>query len=204
MSISPASGESGGGEGVDGSCNLSHVDLDTDLTKCSPKLRRLLEDTTFFEPKANTQVWTSRLSYTLAAVGSAVGLGNIWRFPYLCYRNGGATFLIPYFISLFGLGIPLFALEFTLGQGTGKSALGANLALDRRTGGLGILTLLSTSGIVIYYCVILAWCLHYLVAIIGAMDSPLGLPWASGQVIILLGKSTLHTVVPSDLHNIVV
>jgi len=100
-------------------------DLSMDVSLCSAKLKTLIEDKTYFEPKADTQLWTSRLSYTLAAVGSAVGLGNIWRFPYLCYRNGGATFLIPYFISLFALGIPLFALEFTLGQGTGKGALGA-------------------------------------------------------------------------------
>jgi hypothetical protein len=158
------------------------VDIEVDVTMCSEKLRVLIEDKSFFEPKAATQLWTSRLSYTLAAVGSAVGLGNIWRFPYLCYRNGGATFLIPYFISLFGLGIPLFALEFTLGQGTGKSALGANLALDRRVGGVGLLTFISTSGIVIYYCVILAWCTHYLVSFLGAMASPQGLPFAPGQV----------------------
>jgi hypothetical protein len=100
--------------------DFSSVHLDVDVAMSSPKLKTLIEDRSFFEPKANTQVWTSQLSYTLAAVGSAVGLGNIWRFPYLCYRNGGATFLIPYFISLLGLGIPLFALEFTLGQGTGK------------------------------------------------------------------------------------
>lgn len=170
------------GTGSGGMRDFSTVDVELDVTMCSDKLRELIEDKSFFEPKAATQLWTSRLSYTLAAVGSAVGLGNIWRFPYLCYRNGGATFLIPYFISLFGLGIPLFALEFTLGQGTGKSALGANLALDRRVGGLGLLTFISTSGIVIYYCVILAWCTHYLVSFLGAMATPQGLPFAPGQV----------------------
>ena len=83
---------------------------DFDLTLCSPQLRKLIEDQSFFEPKPDTQMWTSRISYLFAAVGSAVGVGNIWRFPFLCYRNGGATFLIPYLISLFGLAIPLFAL----------------------------------------------------------------------------------------------
>jgi hypothetical protein len=179
-------GEAGAGRGS------PPVDLDIDVTMCSAKVGRLIKDRSYFEPKADTQVWTSRLSYTLAAVGSAVGLGNIWRFPYLCYRNGGATFLIPYFISLFGLGIPLFALEFTLGQGTGKSALGANLTLDRRVGGLGILTFLSTSGIVIYYCVILAWCMKYLLAIVGSFGSPLGLPWAAGQAASFYQGAVLH------------
>jgi len=180
-STEPPPGEAGAGSG--GMRDFSTVDVELDVTMCSKKLRELIEDESFFEPKAATQLWTSRLSYTLAAVGSAVGLGNIWRFPYLCYRNGGATFLIPYFISLFGLGIPLFALEFTLGQGTGKSALGANLALDRRAGGLGLLTFISTSGIVIYYCVILAWCTHYLVSFLGAMTTPQGLPFSPGQVL---------------------
>lgn len=158
----------------------AETDLGFDVNLCSAKVRALIEDKSFFEPKADTQVWTSRLSYLLATVGSAVGLGNIWRFPYLCYRNGGATFLIPYFISLVCLGIPLFALEFTLGQGTGKGALGAFLSLDRRCGGIGVLTMLSSSGIVIYYCVILAWCLNYLISILGSLGSPLGLPWAAG------------------------
>ena len=168
------------------------VDLDLDVTMCSAKVGKLIKDRSFFEPKADTQVWTSRLSYTLAAVGSAVGLGNIWRFPYLCYRNGGATFLIPYFISLFGLGIPLFALEFTLGQGTGKGALGAFMSLDRRAGGLGVLTFLSTSGIVVYYCVILAWCMKYFLSVLGSLSSPLGLPWATGQAATFYQEEVLH------------
>jgi SNF family Na+-dependent transporter len=179
-------GEAGAGRGV------PPVDLDFDETMCSAKVGKLIKDRSFFEPKADTQVWTSRLSYTLAAVGSAVGLGNIWRFPYLCYRNGGATFLIPYFISLFGLGIPLFALEFTLGQGTGKGALGAFMSLDRRAGGLGILTFLSTSGIVVYYCVILAWCMKYFLSVLGSLGSPLGLPWATGQAATFYQEEVLH------------
>lgn len=170
------------------------IDLDVDVTMCSAKLRALLEDKSFFAPKAETQLWTSRLSYTLAAVGSAVGLGNIWRFPYLCYRNGGGAFLIPYFISLFGLGIPLFALEFTLGQGTGKSALGAFLSMDRRVGGVGLLTMLSAAGIVIYYNVILAWCLHYLISILGSIGSPMGLPWGPGQASSFYQGQVLHKI----------
>lgn len=60
--------------------------------------------------------WGSKMGFILAAVGSAVGLGNIWRFPYVVYSNGGGAFLIPYFIAIFTAGIPLLILEYSMGH----------------------------------------------------------------------------------------
>ena len=60
--------------------------------------------------------WGSKLGFILAAVGSAVGLGNIWRFPYVAYTNGGGAFLIPYFFAIFTAGIPLLILEYGMGH----------------------------------------------------------------------------------------
>ena len=60
--------------------------------------------------------WSGRVTFLLAAIGSAVGLGNLWRFPYLSYKHGGGAFMVPYLLSLFVLGIPVLLLELGLGQ----------------------------------------------------------------------------------------
>ncbi|HCW94163.1 MAG TPA: sodium-dependent transporter, partial [Flexistipes sinusarabici] len=60
--------------------------------------------------------WGSRVGFILAAVGSAIGLGNIWRFPYMAYDNGGGAFLIPYFFALVTAGIPILIMEFSMGH----------------------------------------------------------------------------------------
>ena len=60
--------------------------------------------------------FSSRIGFVLATAGSAVGLGNIWRFPYIAYENGGGAFLIPYFFAIFTAGIPLLILEYSMGH----------------------------------------------------------------------------------------
>ena len=60
--------------------------------------------------------WGSRAGFILAAVGSAIGLGNIWRFPYMAYDNGGGAFFIPYLFAMITAGIPFMILEFSMGQ----------------------------------------------------------------------------------------
>ncbi len=107
--------------------------------------------------------WTWRGAFVVAAVGSAVGLGNIWRFPYVVYDSGGGAFLIPFVIALLTAGIPLMMLEFTLGQ---RFAGAAPRALERAKKGfeyVGWWAVLCGFGIVTYYTVILGWSLRYLV-----------------------------------------
>ncbi|CAF5179208.1 unnamed protein product [Rotaria magnacalcarata] len=73
----------------------------------------------------NRPQWSRKIEFVLACIGSAVGLGNVWRFPYLCYSSGGGAFLIPYFITLIFCGFPLLYMELAIGQYTRKGPVGA-------------------------------------------------------------------------------
>ncbi len=112
--------------------------------------------------KANRSQWKSRTGFILAAIGSAVGLGNIWRFSYLAYENGGGAFLIPYLTALFTAGIPLLILEFGIGHERIGSAPLAFAKIRKNWEWLGWWPVIFVMfGIVLYYSVIIAWCLDY-------------------------------------------
>ncbi|CAE7345699.1 ubpA [Symbiodinium sp. CCMP2592] len=114
----------------------------------------------------------------LTLVGYAVGVGNVWRFPYLTYTYGGGAFLIPYGLSLLLLGIPLFVLELGLGQLTRRGTLGmwTKLGLPRWQG-VGLAAMMCTYLVGLYYIVILAWTIFYLGRTLAALPSG-HLPWS--------------------------
>ncbi|MFC1603470.1 sodium-dependent transporter [Planctomycetota bacterium] len=112
-------------------------------------------------PKTRDQ-WHSRTSFIMAAVGSAVGLGNVWRFPYVAYSSGGGAFLIPYFVALFTAGIPMLILEMGIGQRMQKGAPLAFGAVRKPFQWFGWWAAGLSAGIVIYYSTILAWSWVYL------------------------------------------
>uniref|UniRef100_A0A3Q3IUU4 Transporter n=2 Tax=Monopterus albus TaxID=43700 RepID=A0A3Q3IUU4_MONAL len=106
--------------------------------------------------------WASKLDFVLSVAGGFVGLGNVWRFPYLCYKNGGGAFLIPYFIFLFGGGLPVFFLEVALGQFTSEGGITCWEKLCPIFTGIGYASIVIVSLLNIYYIIILAWGLYYL------------------------------------------
>lgn len=97
---------------------------------------------------SSRETWTSRIGFILAAVGSAVGLGNIWSFPFQTAANGGAAFLVVYLLAVFLLGFPAMLVEFVVGRGTGKNPVDAFAEFGfggwSFAGGLGVLTSLVT------------------------------------------------------------
>ncbi len=106
--------------------------------------------------------WSSRTGFILAAVGSAIGLGNVWRFPYICYENGGGAFLIPYFFALFTCGFPLLMVEFAMGKRARGGAPQAFQAIRPFMSWAGWLACLCAFVIVTYYCAIMAWSWDYM------------------------------------------
>lgn len=111
---------------------------------------------------ATREQWGSRVGFIMAAVGSAIGLGNIWRFPYMAYENGGGAFLIPYFFALLTAGIPILILEFGLGHKMKGSAPLSFARLNRKWEWIGWWQLAISFVISIYYIIIIAWAFNYL------------------------------------------
>ena len=117
--------------------------------------------------------WSSNITFIIASIGTAIGLGNLWRFPYLCYKWGGATFFIPYLLCLFFLGIPMLILEFALGQISQEGNILVWNKLHPRLYGVGLATCVACYLIVIYYNVIISWAL---VLFFSGFYNPL--PWS--------------------------
>jgi len=118
------------------------------------------------------ETWGSTVSFILACIGYAVGLGNIWRFPYLAYKSGGGAFLVPYFVMLLLCGIPLLYMELAVGQYTRRGPIGALGKLCPILKGAGLSTVVMSFLLTTYYNVIMSWALFYLVS----SFSP-SLPW---------------------------
>ncbi|MFP4392280.1 MAG: sodium-dependent transporter [Desulfohalobiaceae bacterium] len=110
---------------------------------------------------AQREQWGTRTGFILAAVGSAIGLGNIWRFPYMAYDNGGGAFLIPYFFALLTAGIPIIILEFGIGHKYKGSAPLTFFNIFKKWQWLGWWQVFVAFIISIYYVVIIAWALNY-------------------------------------------
>lgn len=106
--------------------------------------------------------WGSRVGFILAAVGSAIGLGNIWRFPYMVFENGGGAFLIPYFFALLTAGIPILILEFTIGHKMKGSAPLTFAKLNKKWEWLGWWQVFISFVIAVYYVVIIGWAISYI------------------------------------------
>ncbi|XP_070206051.1 sodium-dependent dopamine transporter-like [Littorina saxatilis] len=120
------------------------------------------------------ETWAKKIDFLLSVVGFAVDLANVWRFPYLCYKNGGGAFLIPYTLMLILGGIPLFYMELALGQfnRTGAITCWANICpLFKGIGWAVVLIAFYTD---FFYNVVIAWCLHFFFA-----SFTTDLPWTS-------------------------
>ncbi|XP_015239167.1 PREDICTED: sodium- and chloride-dependent GABA transporter ine-like [Cyprinodon variegatus] len=126
------------------------------------------------EQEPSRPTWSRQIEFTLAGIGCAVGLGNVWRFPYLCYRSGGGAFLVPYLFMLVVLGIPLLYMELTVGQYTRRGPVHALATVCPLLKGVGMASVAISFIMCTYYNVVITWALYYLFS---SFQAPL--PWQS-------------------------
>ncbi|KAM7402181.1 hypothetical protein PAMP_017445 [Pampus punctatissimus] len=134
----------------------------------------------YFPPKTTLQTveergkWSSKMEFILSVAGAIIGLGNVWRFPYLCYKNGGGAFFVPYILFLVTCGIPLFILETALGQYTSQGGIMCWRKICPLFEGMGYASQMIIFYGSISYIVILAWAFLYFFSSFSGE-----LPWAT-------------------------
>lgn len=173
--VSPmvSGGDGGGTETTDSTAdgNLSISEEDHYYNDLCSKHRKLTKSSSMYGN--SREKWPRRSEFLLMLFGYTVGLGNVWRFPYLCHKNGGASFLIPYLIILAAEGMPLYYMELCLGQRLRNGSIGVWHVVSPYLDGLGFASVLICVMVCLYYNVILSWCLIYLV---NSFKDPL--PWS--------------------------
>ncbi|XP_075305820.1 sodium-dependent neutral amino acid transporter B(0)AT1-like [Odontesthes bonariensis] len=117
--------------------------------------------------------WDNKAQYILTCVGFCIGIGNVWRFPYLCQSHGGGAFLFPYLILLVLEGMPLLLMEFAIGQRLRKGSVGVWRTISPYLTGVGIASMLVSLLIGLYYNTLIAWIMWYL---FNSFQDPL--PWS--------------------------
>ncbi|MDP8978133.1 MAG: sodium-dependent transporter [Actinomycetota bacterium] len=138
----------------------------------------------------------NRVGFILAAVGSAIGLGNIWRFPYIAYSNGGGAFLIPYVFALLTAGLPLLIMEVVLGHRFRGATPLAFARASRKSEWIGWWQIAISFVVSLYYCVVIAWAMAYTVFAVG-------LQWGGDTEAFLLGKFLQANVDPGTIGSLV-
>ncbi|XP_038626295.1 sodium-dependent neutral amino acid transporter B(0)AT1 [Tachyglossus aculeatus] len=118
--------------------------------------------------------WDNKMQYMLTCVGFCVGLGNVWRFPYLCQSHGGGAFMIPFLILLVFEGVPLLHLEFAIGQRLRKGSVGVWSSIHPTLKGVGIASMCVSFIVGLYYNTIIAWVMWYF---FNSFQEPL--PWST-------------------------
>ncbi|CAN9501613.1 unnamed protein product [Ophioblennius macclurei] len=126
------------------------------------------------EQPSDRPTWSRQIEFTLAGIGCAVGLGNVWRFPYLCKRSGGGAFLVPYLLMLVVLGIPLLFMELIVGQYTRRGPVHALISVCPLLKGVGMASVAISFIMCTYYNIVITWALYYL---FNSFHDPL--PWHS-------------------------
>lgn len=125
------------------------------------------------KPIVERETWANKAEFILSCMGYAIGLGNVWRFPYLCYRNGGGAFLVPYLLMLCFCGIPLFYVELNLGQFTSLGCVSV-WRLAPLLKGAGYAMVVINVICTVYYNLIITYPLMFMLQSFGRT-----LPWES-------------------------
>ncbi|WP_066069053.1 sodium-dependent transporter [Neobacillus soli] len=142
------------------------------------------------------QQFSSRYGFIMAAVGSAVGLGNIWRFPAVAYENGGGAFFLPYLFALLTAGIPILIMEFTIGHKYRGSAPLSFFRFNKKAEWLGWWQVLISFVICTYYAVIIAWAVKYAIFSVGTQ-------WGTDPNKFLFGKVLKLSAKPGEIGGLV-